>query len=380
MYCITDEQIEYILNDIRRNGVEMEDLQLNLLDHICCKVEQEFKENDDFERFYEQVVQQLCSTSLYEIEKETINLLTFKNYYAMKKTMIVSGAISVATLLVGSIFKTMYWPGASILLTLGIGTFSLLFLPLLFIIKAREAKILGDKFVLAIGSLVGAIFSIAILFIVQHWPGANVLLFSAIIIAALVLLPTYFFIGIQRPETKLNTILMSIILTGIIGLQFSIVRVRPSASQTWIKMVTYIQNEELLKKMQAGRTSGKLATDVNEISEEIKGSIIQAAIGKNSMPADPDKMNLHFNEGNLGQEFDNNGRGVRLLVRLRNAVNAYNAEQAAATLKIPVRNSVLESDPLMTGALYSNLSLLYSINQLQMYLALSENSRAVAVQ
>ena len=53
MYCITDEQIEYILNDIRRNGVEMEDLQLNLLDHICCIMEQELKETDDFEQFYQ---------------------------------------------------------------------------------------------------------------------------------------------------------------------------------------------------------------------------------------------------------------------------------------------------------------------------------------
>jgi hypothetical protein len=90
MYCITDEQIEYILNDIRRNGVEMEDLQLNLLDHICCIMEQELKETDDFEQFYLKTVRRFYNTELREIEEETINLLTFKNYYAMKKTMIVS--------------------------------------------------------------------------------------------------------------------------------------------------------------------------------------------------------------------------------------------------------------------------------------------------
>ena len=44
MYNLSEQQIEYILNDIRRNGVEMEDLQLNLLDHICCIIEQNLKE------------------------------------------------------------------------------------------------------------------------------------------------------------------------------------------------------------------------------------------------------------------------------------------------------------------------------------------------
>ena len=85
MYCITEQQIAYILNDIRRNGVETEDLQLNLLDHICCILEQTLKEDDDFERFYHQTIKQFYRKELREIEEETINLLTFKNYYSMKK-------------------------------------------------------------------------------------------------------------------------------------------------------------------------------------------------------------------------------------------------------------------------------------------------------
>jgi len=35
MYRISDTQIDFILNDIRARGVEMESLQQNLLDHIC---------------------------------------------------------------------------------------------------------------------------------------------------------------------------------------------------------------------------------------------------------------------------------------------------------------------------------------------------------
>src|SRR5690349_18435347 len=97
MYCITDKQVDYILDDIRRNGIEMEDLQLNLLDHICCIIEQQLEEDGDFERFYHATVRQFYKHDLHEIEEETINLLTFKNFYQMKKFMLMSGLFSAVT-------------------------------------------------------------------------------------------------------------------------------------------------------------------------------------------------------------------------------------------------------------------------------------------
>ena len=379
MYCITDEQIEYILNDIRRNGIDTEDLQFNLLDHICCIMEQELKENDDFERFYHATVKRFYKSELREIEEETINLLTFKNYYAMRKVLIASGAFSVSAFIAGSAFKFMYWPGASVLLVLGIGTFSLLFLPLLFILKAREAKEVSDKFVVAIGVAVGAMFSLSILFIVQHWPGANMLLNSAIGIAAFVLLPVYFFTGIRRPETKLNTILMSIILVGVIGLQFTLIRLRPSHSQQEIKMNNYVQGEWALRQLQAHTSANKDAAAINALCEQIKTLVLQQSIGQPSIPADYEKTQVLLNEGSLGPEFSDNGRGVHLLASLSDAFGKYTAAGDHADLQQMISRSVLNSAPAEAGKLYSNISLLQSITQLQTYLAIAENTKAMAV-
>ena len=378
MYCISDQQVEYILNDIRRNGIEMEDLQLNLLDHICCIMEQELKENDDFERFYHETVKRFYKHNFREIEEETINLLTFKNYYAMKKVLIASGVFSVFAFITGSAFKFMYWPGASVLLTLGIGSFSLLFLPLLFILKAREAKAASDKFVVAIASVVGAMFSLAILFIVQHWPGANELLFSSIGIAAFVLLPAYFFTGIRRPETKLNTILMSIILVGIIGLQFTLARLRPSASQQQIKMDNYVQGELLLRQLQASPAANKDAAEINALCEQIKSLVLEQAIGQPSIPADYEKTQLTLKEGALGPAFTDGRRGVQLLASLRGAFSKYSAAGNNADLRQMLDHSILRSDPSAVGVLYSNLSLLESITQLQTHLAIAGNTRPLA--
>lgn len=226
MYQISDEQVTYILNDIRRRGVEMEDLQLNLLDHVCCIIEQNLETGGDFEGFYEQTIVGFHPGELKEIEEETINLLTFKNYYFMKRSMVISGASSAFLLLIGSIFKIAHWPGAGVLLVLGIVFFSLIFLPILYMLKFKELDSLNDKLVLGIGTSMGALFCLAVLFKVMHWPGANVMWILAIGISSIVLLPLYFFSGIRKPEKRLNTLITSFILIGVLGVLLTLTQLR----------------------------------------------------------------------------------------------------------------------------------------------------------
>ncbi len=228
MYCITEEQIEFILNDIRRNGIETEDLQYNLLDHICCIIEQSIREGDHFEDVYRQVIKQFYKTELKEIEVETQYLLTFKNYYVMKKLMMISGAFSAFVLLVGSIFKIMHWPGAGILLVSGIASFSLFFLPILFLLKAKELKSANDKWILGLGVAMGALLCLSAMFKVMHWPGANIMWIVGLGVSSLLLLPLYFLNGISNPDKKLNTIVTTFILIGVLGVLLTLTQIGKS--------------------------------------------------------------------------------------------------------------------------------------------------------
>lgn len=212
MYCLTDKQIDFILNDIRAHGVEMEDLQNNLLDHICCVIEQNLEENGDFENFYRKTIRSFYKHELWEIEEETISLVIFKNYYTMKKVMIGSGLISTVFMISGIIFKFMHLPGAAIQIILGIGIASLIFLPLMFILKIKEQSKTRDKAVIGIGTLSGILFSMGVLFKVMHWPYANVMGMFAVLMMLLIFLPVYFFTGIRNPDTKVNTIVSSVII------------------------------------------------------------------------------------------------------------------------------------------------------------------------
>ena len=47
----------------------------------------------------------------------------------MKKLAYISGVITTMLALIGVLFKILYWPGANILLVLGMASLSLIFIP-----------------------------------------------------------------------------------------------------------------------------------------------------------------------------------------------------------------------------------------------------------
>ncbi|MBI3517814.1 MAG: hypothetical protein HY062_00465 [Bacteroidetes bacterium] len=228
MYRISDQQIDYILSDIGARGVEMESLQQNLLDHICCIIENNLEDNGDFESFYKKTIKTFYKDELWEIEEETLLLLTYKNYYTMKKIMINSGIAAATFFIFGSLFKFMHWPGASVLLLLGIGIGALVYLPLLFLFKKNETTESRAKLVLAIGTINGIMFCIQALFKVFHWPGANTLWFLTLGLFVIIFIPLYFFNGIKNEANKVNTITTTLILIILAGVFFLQTSLRPS--------------------------------------------------------------------------------------------------------------------------------------------------------
>ena len=377
MYCLTDQQIEYILSDIRRNGVEMEDLQLNLLDHICCIVEQEFKENDDFERFYKQALKQVCNNSLSEIEEETINLLTFKNYHVMKKAMMISGGVSTVIFVFGCFFKLMHWPGASALILLGIVLMSFVFLPLALLLKGKETdKTAKDRLVLVSGALSGILYSMSVLFTVMHWPGSSPLWFATVGVGMLVFIPAYFFTNIGKPEKKVNTVFTSVMLIGAVGLIFTMLRVRQPVP---VQMYSYLKNEQLLKAMLRNTPARQndMTAEINKDCEQLKAIVLQNEIGQPSIPANFEAQHIVINEDHMNDFFINNKNAADLLNQLRSAVSSYNATVSDEN-KIPVLHTIIDAGG-DRPELYTNISILNTMTQTQMYVAMAPRTQTATV-
>ncbi|MEY2828360.1 MAG: hypothetical protein RIQ33_218 [Bacteroidota bacterium] len=235
MYHLSNNQVDFILDDIKKRGIQIESLQQNLLDHVCCMLENEMKPDDDFEKIYSITIQKFYKNELYEIEQETNYLLTFKNFYFMKKVLILSGIAAATSFVLGSIFKIMHWPGSLALYMMAMSVSSFLFLPLLFLIKNKELKNLQEKLVLASGIIVGMLYCTAVVGrIVQLEFAKNGILWLIYIgFAFFVFVPLYFFTGIRKPEMKINTIVVTLLFIIFISSQFLMVNLQPLLGGLW---------------------------------------------------------------------------------------------------------------------------------------------------
>ncbi|HEX8516479.1 MAG TPA: hypothetical protein VF868_09795 [Bacteroidia bacterium] len=98
------------------------------------------------------------------------------NRSAEKNAAMVASSISASVLSLGITFKFQHWSGAGIMIVLGLLAFAFIAVPLLLKQRLRsqgsERKTLMNTF----GATGLTLFSLGLLFKIQHWPGAAVML------------------------------------------------------------------------------------------------------------------------------------------------------------------------------------------------------------
>lgn len=109
----------------------------------------------------------------------------------MKKFIYISGIILINLLLAGVILKMNHWPGAGILLTLSIALMVLMFFPVALLTSYKQQNNQSQLHLYIIAYLTIAIQSLGMLFKIQHWPGASILLFVGLPIPFILFLPFY---------------------------------------------------------------------------------------------------------------------------------------------------------------------------------------------
>lgn len=254
MHKITDDQIDFILNDISTKGVTIEDVRYDLLDHICCVIENEKPENEDFFKFYEYILPRFFKESLREIQAETELLLKFKDYYAMKKSLYISGLASAVLTLAGATLKTFHLPGAGIMIVLGVVLFALIFLPLMIALKFKDDESVTDKLVFSAGLLLGIVTSLGILFKLMHWPYANIMMRTGLTLFVFGYTPLYFVTRIRREDQKFQTTVNTVLLMATGGLLYGMYNLGYSkgVDDSYQTAFAYVEhNEENIQSINA---------------------------------------------------------------------------------------------------------------------------------
>ena len=140
----------------------------------------------------------------------------------MKKTLYLIGLISTIFTFLGSFFKIMHWPGASVIIIMGALSLAFIFVPLLIFIKFKEVSFLFDKFIYSIGIILGTVLMVGFIFKLMHWPWATVLMLSSIVIFNFIYTPIYFISRFKKEELKFDTIVNSVIMFSFGSILFAL--------------------------------------------------------------------------------------------------------------------------------------------------------------
>lgn len=343
MYKVSEDQIEFILRDIRYRGVQSEPLQESLLDHVICIIEQDLEENGDFEEFYLKTIHSFHAAQLHEIERETKLILTYKNLHLMKKTMIISGILSAIVLIFGIHHKFMQCPQADSLLTVGVLSGSLVFMPLFFILKIGNEKDTIGKIIIVSAIVSGLLLSLAAVFKLMHLPYSNQILFVSTLIMAFVFLPLFGNREFRKPESRMNALSITVLTIFFFSLLIS-VHATPGVyypnKQLYIS--DYIRNEKMLNRELAFFDQKKSSVTVQNLMkscDELKG-LIRNQVSKNAIVDENapkeilvEDLYIYFSPAIL-----NNFKVVK------ERVKEYNASLADPNKRFPEEASFLDTD------------------------------------
>jgi hypothetical protein len=193
--------IDRISRDIRREEISFSHLLEDLIDHVCCDVEYEMETGLSFNEAYNRVKKKMGSRRLKEIQEETLYAIDSK-YRKMKTTMKIAGIAGTVMLGFASLFKIQHWPGAGPLMTLGAFTLAFLFMPSALAVLWKETHNRKKLFLFISAFFAAVLFILGTLFKIQHWPGAGWLLTLAAFSGIFLFLPAILAHLLSDPERK----------------------------------------------------------------------------------------------------------------------------------------------------------------------------------
>lgn len=268
---LTEQQIEFVSDEIQARGVKLNTLHDDLLDHICTAIEHKMDEGVNFDSAFVQTIKLFGPNGLMQVQHQTLVLLTQMNE-TMKKLSLGFGLATVAFLLAGIFFKAMHWAGAGALIVLGDALLVLGYIPILTAHKLKESAP-NEKLNAISGYLGLAVMATGITFKLMHWPAANILMLGGFGILALIYMPVYHY---MRYKTSLNK---SITITSAIISLICVILVLQLMNFKNVGLYNHgitVINEQLEENLVAARSNSALVSgDKAEQLHEKVGQFVE---------------------------------------------------------------------------------------------------------
>jgi len=194
MYQLSEDEIVLVDARLQLEQLGNQSLERELLDHICCVMESLMHQPADFESAYRQACLMVYPNGPREIEEETFFLLTFNKQTNMKRILFSAGFLSTFLISFGFMFKFFHWPGANIVFISGLAIlFITLGVLLVYSSKTLRTQPQATRIRVLTGLVSGALIAAGSIFKILWYPGANMMIFTGMLMLNLVFLPMFFY-------------------------------------------------------------------------------------------------------------------------------------------------------------------------------------------
>lgn len=198
----------------------------------------------------------------------------------MKQKIYIFGILTTLVIFTGTVFKVNHFPGAGILLTLGIAVLVLGFLPLALINNYKQ-ETNPNKLLYYVTYLTSFVVFTAMLFKIQHWPYAGLALTIALPFPFVVFLPVFLYVtGKNKNFNIFNTVyvLFLLALVSVFNALLSLSVTKSRIDDSLSIPANYNKLEMALAQIPVKGTESRinvLITDVLNVVKEYEEIILE---------------------------------------------------------------------------------------------------------
>ena len=197
----------------------------------------------------------------------------------MKQKIYTLGLITTSIIVIGGLFKISHWPGAAILLVLGIMMLVLAFLPLALINHFRTEGEGKNRLLYIVTWVTSFVVFGGMLFKTMHWPGAGIALTIALPFPYVVFLPVFIATTAKDKNFNINNTVAVLCLLAVVSIFSALLALNVSKDKIHDSMeisVSYNRLETALDKLppSAAETPDiKMIDDLLSIVNDYQGRI-----------------------------------------------------------------------------------------------------------
>lgn len=199
----------------------------------------------------------------------------------MKNKTYILGIITTILVFLGIFFKMQHWPGAGYLLIIGIFLLVCIFLPVALWNNFKSEAGVKSKTLGIITWLTCFFVFTAMLFKIQHWPGAGYMLLLAIPFPFAIFLPVFLVVtGKNKNYNVFNTIAVLLLLT-VISAFTALLAINVSLERTVDSLMlsrNYNNAEAALQKIPEANPLNPMSVKIDEalkLLDEYQGLVFQ---------------------------------------------------------------------------------------------------------